>query len=458
MSLAASSTTTAKTQADLPALTLARVDQILDTFDDHADELVLRAKLAFGHGITKELLRTRLADTRAALASPKEAVTAIHAMSFFHTAAHPLPLGFTFAGIDLANIPIDPGDKKFEEWGDWLGWIIHTGEFVFGYPAGAKAAFRFHDAPTVTSGFVYELRGQEPDADFDVALFGDFGCGLYHSLYIAKQLVHGAFPYAIHLGDVYYAGREQEFVDFFKKPLAPLLGETRLFTMNGNHEMFSQAVPYFRYLDERRAHPSGLQEQEGSYFCLRGKTAQIIAIDTDYFGYRRYADEKLRAWLAAQLAFGREHGLVNVLLSGDEPLEYKKTDTTPLLADLSELVVTQGLVDVWFWGNTHYCALFDRSDALPFVGSCIGHAGHPFPRYAFGEKCAAPVRWVETAPRFPASTGLRQDQGDNGYCVLRFASDGSLRITYLDWMANVRCVAVLSMVGGKLSLTSVDAR
>ena len=42
-------------------------------------------------------------------------------------------------------------------------------------------------------------------------MFSDFGTGLYHSRYIAKQFRERPFPYAIHCGDVYYAGRKSEF-------------------------------------------------------------------------------------------------------------------------------------------------------------------------------------------------------------------------------------------------------
>jgi hypothetical protein len=241
-----------------------------------------------------------------------------------------------------------------------------------------------------------------------------------------------------------------------KAPLDPLLGYTRLFTMNGNHEMFSVGVPYFRYIDERRA-KSRIQEQEGSYFCLRGDTAQIIGIDADFFGYRNYREPALLDWLSAQLEHGRANQLTNILLSGGEPYEYGSSGLTGLLDDLRALVVDRELVDLWFWGNTHYCALFDRAPGLPFFGSCIGHAGFPYPRQEPNLTSPAPVRFLETAARFPAWTGLRQDRGNNGYCILELLKGGHLRLQYIDWMAHDRAIVELRRAAdGRLTIDKVE--
>jgi hypothetical protein len=408
--------------------------------------------------LTEETLRAALEQARQALAAPREAVAHVRARRALAAAAAPaLPAGFTFKGMDLAAVPIDAHNHKFEEGADFLGWVVNTGRWAFGPPVGKKADFRWHDDPRLTRDFVYPLRGQG-QADLDVALFADFGTGLYHSRYIARQLVTAKYPYAIHLGDVYYAGREQEFAQQFRAPLEPLLGSTRLFTMNGNHEMFSLAVPYFRYIaDRRNAHPQ-LQEQEGSYFCLRGQSAQIIGIDTDYFGYKRFRDASLLNWLTRQLEHGRANRLTNIVLSGDEPYQYGSPGPTALLEkDLREIVVDRALVDLWFWGNTHYCALFDRTAATPFVGSCIGHGGFPYGRQKPGAASPAPVRFLETQARFPEWTRVRQDRGNNGYCVLTLEKDGALRLRYVDWMANERCnVTFVRQPAGTLSLNSVQ--
>ncbi|APR79112.1 Hypothetical protein A7982_04459 [Minicystis rosea] len=445
------------TEGDLPLLDPEGIEALEQLLADHPEEILARARIALDGSITEAELAERLRRARRAVSAPREAQALIIAQRALESVAEQLPPDFEFEGMDLAAIPIDPGNTKFEEAADALGWLVNTGRFVFGFSPGPKQDFRWHDAPGVQSSFVYPLRGQTAGSALSIALFADFGTGLYHSRYIGKQLERRRFPYAIHLGDVYYAGREAEFRDNFKAQLDPLLPDTRLFTMNSNHEMFSRGIPYFRYIEERRQKHPDLQEQEGSYFCLRGETLQIVAIDTDYFGYRRLRDPALLAWLEAQLAFGRAHGLTNVLLSGDEPYEYGSTGQTDLLDDLRRLLVDRALVDLWLWGNTHYCALFDQAPGLPFVGSCIGHGGFPYGRQKPNRASPAPVRFLETKARFPEWTGLRQDRGNNGYCTLDIRADGNLRLTYVDWMAHERAIADLSReADGRLSLANVD--
>src|SRR5262249_46965444 len=168
--------------------------------------------------------------------------------------------------------------------------------YVIGSALSSPTPFRWHSDPQYPSKFMYTLPEPSPDAPVKIALFSDFGTGLYHSLYIARQFAHHHYPYAIHLGDVYYAGRRSEFVNYFESPLRPILPSTKLFTLSGNHEMYSGGGPYFNYISSRKqAFPH--QEQEGSYFVLRSQQCQIVGIDTAYFGHARYAQADLFDWL-----------------------------------------------------------------------------------------------------------------------------------------------------------------
>jgi hypothetical protein len=142
-----------------------------------------------------------------------------------------------------------------------------------------------------------------------------------------------------------------------------------------------------------------------------------------------------------------------VLLTGDEPYTYGKQRLTKLLTD--DLAWAKDSIDLWFWGNTHYCAFFGSGGDLPFLGSCIGHGGFPYKREAAGRESAAPVLWLETEARFPAWTGVRQDRGNNGYCTLDWDA-GAVRIEYRDWMARERCPVTLARSGdGRLAVQRV---
>ncbi|MEP7336664.1 MAG: metallophosphoesterase [Acidobacteriota bacterium] len=450
--------------ADLPPLDASGLDQLEEELNLHPRKTVSRVRQMWDPKMTEQRLREHIATARRALNAPDEMVAEIEtaALSF---ALNALPDGFEFPGMDINDIGIDPDDRKFEndDLVGVLGWIFGAGPFVLGRPD--KKNFRFHNQPRFTSNFVYPLEEPAQGAPLEIALFSDFGVGRYYSKYIAKQLRTRRFPYAIHLGDVYFAGRRSEFAEYFEPLIDPILADTSVFALNSNHEMFSGGVPYFDYITKRATLQPGKQKQEGSYFCLRSEKFQIIGIDTAFFGQGRYKETVLVDWLRDRLREGRQAGRVNILLSADHPYNYGEKKLAKLLdKDLKALALDERLVDLWFWGNTHYCALYGDKPAasgeipiLPFVGSCIGHGGYPYDIVRKGKFEPAPIVFLEENARFPQATNLRQDRGNNGYCVLQLNADGSLGLKYVDWMSNLRFEAALTRgpAGQPLRITPV---
>lgn len=453
-SFAATAALNAEDPADLPPLDANGLDQLETELNLHPRLTLARAREAWDPGLTQKQLREAIATTRRALNAPEQAVAEIQAAALSRSAiaAAALPNGFDFPGMDLAEIGIDPDDRKFEndDVVGILGWMFGAGPYVLTRPK--KETFRFHNQASFSSNFIYPLPEPAPGAPLEIALFSDFGVGRYYSKYIAKQLKTRRFPYAIHLGDVYFAGRRSEFAEYFEPLIDPLLAETGVFALNSNHEMYSGGIPYFEYISKRAQLQPARQKQEGSYFCLRSQRFQIIGIDTAFNGHGRYKEDILVNWLRDRLREGRQAGRVNILLSADHPYNYGEKKLTKLLdKDLRPLVLDERLVDLWFWGNTHYCALYDHKPAaageipvLPFVGCCIGHGGYPYDIVKQGRFQPTPIVFLEGNARFPAATGLRQDRGNNGYCVLQLNADGSIGLQYVDWMSNLRFAAMLT--------------
>jgi hypothetical protein len=393
-----------------------------------------------------------IAALRRALEAP--ATTEAHLEGLFaRDAVKEPPPGFTFDLYDKSTIPINTNRRDFQD-DDWLGYglgaglngaLFHTGLLPLG-------PIRRHE--DYGSLFSYDLTAR-PGQDLRVALFADFANGYYHSRYIAKRFAKEEYPYAIHLGDVYYAGREDEVRSYLAEPLKPMLDKTELFLIAGNHEMYSKGRPWLAYIDGKR-HPER-QRQEGTYFRLLRDKFQIIGIDTEWFGHLKYREPWLDLWLANALNEGRRQGRINILLSTNEPYCYGKPSPTGLHGDLKPLL-DEGLVDLWFWGNTHYCALFNRSAEFPFVGSCIGHGGYPYGAISAGKTEPVPPRFVEDGTRFGggAWTDPRPDMGNNGYCELVLAADGTIGLVYIDWRGRTRHEARLAR-GGNGQLDFVQA-
>jgi predicted phosphodiesterase len=397
-----------------------------------------------GREISPQDARRILDELRQDLEQPGAAESDLEGL-FSRDEPVPPPPGFTFDLYDPASIPINANRRDFQD-NDYTGYILSGGVNAALFHAGVLplGAFRRHE--DYASLFTYDL-GINPGQDLKVALFADFANGYYTARYIAKRFEKNRYPYAIHLGDVYYAGRENEVKSYLEEPMRPVLPTTELFLLSGNHEMYSKGVHWLAYLDRKR-HPER-QRQEGTYFRLLRDKFQIIGIDTEWFGHLHFKEPWLKLWLQNALQEGRRQGRMNILLSSNEPYSYGKSETTQLHSELAD-VLDQNLVDLWFWGNTHYCALFTRNQKFPFVGSCIGHGGYPYFRFQAGSSLPVPTRFLEDGSRFGGGAwpDPRPDVGNNGFCELTLRSDGKVQLTYIDWIGRTRHQAVLARGAG----------
>jgi hypothetical protein len=216
---------------------------------------------------------------------------------------------------------------------------------------------------------------------------------------------------------------------------------------------------WFKRMIRRKAsdHPER-QRQRAETFRLRGDGFQIIGLDTMFVGWRSgrvrlhdYADADLLRLLDGWLS-ERPNDLT-VLLTSNEAWDKGKRDTSRLYQSLRSTIA--GRVDLWFWGNVHYAALFDMwpfADAgnplRRMVTSCIGHGGYPF--YTQNDVGALPTglmcRWQETKSRFWPDA-MRSDVGLNGWCKMKLTrgADGwDVLLTYVDWVGRERVRAQLA--------------
>jgi hypothetical protein len=360
-----------------------------------------------------------------------------------------LPPDFTFPGYNPTEIPIEPGLTKFETRADMLGYAVLSGAW-FHIGTLELAPWRRHDE--VASRFTYPVRpGEEPTPDkpLDVVLFADFGNGLYPARYMAKQFADLAAPYAIHLGDVYYAGTRLEVDEHLWQPLWPTFDKTEVFSVVGNHEMYSRGAPWLAFTDEKRRQFPARQRQQGPYFRIVTERFQIVALDTEWAGHGRLDPSQReigRQWLRE----GR-NDRTTILLTSNHPHTWGSTKKSALYDDIKPLL-DEGLVDLWFWGNVHHGALYEPTPELPFVGSCLGHGGYPYYTIAAGKPSVAPLRWAETAHRFDPWP-IRRDVGNNGFCRMRLRHDGTLDLEYVDWMGRVRHRAHVDARDGHPRLT-----
>ncbi|WIG93940.1 hypothetical protein [Myxococcus sp. SDU36] len=432
---------------ELPPLGLDELGALRERFLREPEEVLGLIRHDLGAPVSEGALVHVLQELEQSLREPEAALQALRQPAFQARASVALPPDFTFP-LMTKEIPIDPARTRFEPVADLRGWLLFSGR-AWLHGGWRRAEFRRHDDAHHANRFRYALREPAPGRPVEVALFGGFGTGEYPARYVARQLIMRGerLEYAVHLGGVYYAGRQGEFDAHVAEPLEPLLPVTTLMTLNAGPEMRSGGTPFYCYLDERRGASRAKQVQEGSYFCLASERFQLIGLDTAYFEPGRHQEPALLSWLESVLEEGRQRGATNILLSHDAPYRYGQPTHAGLLEDLRELAVERARVDLWFWGATPYGALFDRSAALPFLGGSLGHAGLPVRAVTPGLKSPAPVRFLESHTRFPEWADLRPELGNNGHGSLLLHEDGTLGLQLLDWRGNVRCTARLAREG-----------
>ncbi len=228
-----------------------------------------------------------------------------------------------------------------------------------------------------------------------VALLSDWGTGTHTALQVAQLVAQQRPDVLIHLGDIYYAGTPAECADHFLAPLTAALPGIPLFTLCGNHDVYSGGVGYYGLLTSIG--------QPASYFCLRSpdNAWQILAADTglndrDPFheaGALPGLDPLEEQWHADKL---RGFPGRTVLLSHHQPFSAfaqigpaPPNPVNPALMAAHQRLSQAGRIDAWFWGHEHRLRLY-----APYRGVAAGR------NIGFG---AVPVQPIPArSPRFPA--------------------------------------------------------
>ena len=240
-----------------------------ESFAQRPEEVVRHFRKAFKQPLTQEALRSLIVEARVAIDMPEPYA---RLLAKRRQASAVIP--FAPPPPDKHGIPIDPTDTTFQPIEGALGWLFNLAPYVL-----ARLFGFFEPAPLPRpnargSNFCYRMRKPSGDEyaagdSIRLALFSDWGTGRYYSKYITQEVLRWRPDYAFHLGDVYYAGRPSEFAAHVAGDIDQLSRTSRVFLLNGNHEMYD-GHEYFRYLrnHQRRVAPFVPQDQEGSYFSL----------------------------------------------------------------------------------------------------------------------------------------------------------------------------------------------
>ncbi len=206
-----------------------------------------------------------------------------------------------------------------------------------------------------------------------IAVLSDWGSGLYGAPPCQKSIEAdaGGFDLVFHLGDVYYAGDDDEVRDRFLA-FWPRVDGALSRALNGNHEMYTGGRAYFKQALAQFGQPSSFCALENDHWVL-------VGMDTAYKDHRLHG--KQRDWIR-QLV-GRAAGRKVVLFSHHQPysiLEALKHGQAGqergLIKDLGEFLANRQIY-AWYWGHEHHCVIYDDHPFWGLKGRCVGHSGFP---------------------------------------------------------------------------------
>jgi Calcineurin-like phosphoesterase len=271
------------------------------------------------------------------------------------------------------------------------------------------------------------------DNNATIAIAGDWGTGDASSRSIAQRMADLKPDHTIHLGDIYYAGAENEVLNKFLALWPAGIGASApSFALNGNHEMYSGGIGYFQVA---LADPRFKAQQGLSYFSLQNDHWTIIALDTAYFARNFYLDGLIDPdvqipWLATLTRAARQAGRRVILLTHHAGVDIEPAGAAVkvTVADLWDQVLhaTDGGPDYWYWRHVHAgyaLAPFPVAGGRNLMARCVGHCGVPW--LPFGAErglggSGFPLEWGENRKANDVEEPAR---ALNGFLVLRLGAD-----------------------------------
>jgi predicted phosphodiesterase len=216
-----------------------------------------------------------------------------------------------------------------------------------------------------------------------IGIVGDWGTGEGIAVSVLQAVQDNKIDMLIHLGDIYYAGTQTEVQHNFLQICRDILGPNMpLYSLCGNHDMYSGGVAYYSLLDQIG--------QEASYFCLRNTNWQILAMDT---GNRDqdpltvstnmtslndseldFHFDKFQSAGDRKTILMSHHQLFSPFGSVGQMDHDTKSAYNPNLYSVFQGFLPK--VEWWFWGHEHTLAVYD-----PYMGvkqaRCLGASAIP---------------------------------------------------------------------------------
>ncbi len=253
--------------------------------------------------------------------------------------------------------------------------------------------------------------------ELSLAIMGDWGGGNWHNnttaSTISTHISNLNSDYIIHLGDTYYAGKYSEVHDHVLSYWPQAVEGS--FSLNGNHEMYNAAIPYFNAVlqDKTFALQNGC-----SFFALENNHWVIIGLDTSFFSDRKnlYMDGNLNSrqidFLEEQAAKGKS----TMVFTHHNGLDV--TGSVPQTTLWNQVTGALGeTLKYWYWGHVHMGAVYKEMSGIKT--RVVGHGVLPYGHASLLENAPC-VDWFESCL---ANDPHQPKRVQNGFAFLRLQDD-----------------------------------
>jgi hypothetical protein len=223
-----------------------------------------------------------------------------------------------------------------------------------------------------------------------IGVIGDWGTNEQRSQALLVKLAQSQIDLLIHLGDIYYSCNATEACAFHDNVVKAFDGKNmpRVFTLCGNHDMYSGGAPYYALINQFG--------QPASFFCVRNASWQILAADTGYNDFDPSDVDTGETWIQnnddpddpySELDWHIDKlktagpARRTILLSHHQPFTLNSPIGVTNSVNHKLLDPFQpyfGEVALWLWGHEHNQTIF-----APFMGlekgRCVGASAIPVP-------------------------------------------------------------------------------
>jgi 3',5'-cyclic AMP phosphodiesterase CpdA len=281
-----------------------------------------------------------------------------------------------------------------------------------------------------------------------IALVGDWGTGMQSAVSVLNQIKQQAPNFVVHLGDIYYSGTPTEcslhFLNILDQVLDRAHSKIPVFTLAGNHDMYSGGIGYYALLPQLNAAP---YQQKASFFCLRAtdNSFQILGMDTGLHDYNPLSVNDVVTFLESDeekwhLARIEEFPGRTILLShhqlfsafskiGPSAADGSSNPCNPQLLASYKKFNASGKVKAWFWGHEHNLCIYEEYAGLKY-GRCIGHGGIPVLAGGADDPYAVP-EGMQNPPLLVPNTKISNDGETyaHGFALMTL-SGADLKVEY----------------------------